>query len=56
MSGMKECYSEGMANHASLGSYACISKDAGGTLIEVRADRVLAAKFAKEPGAADFFG
>ena len=37
---MKESYSEGMANHAGLRSYAGIRKDAGGTLIEVRAGRV----------------
>ena len=37
---MKESYSEGMANHAGLRSYAGIRKSAGGTLIEVRAGRV----------------
>src|SRR3989442_15269995 len=34
---MKESYSEGIANHTGLGSYAGIRKDVGGTLIEVRA-------------------
>ena len=38
---MKESYSEGMANHTGLGSYAGIRKSEGGTLIEVRAGRVL---------------
>ena len=38
---MKESYSEGVANHAGLGSYAGIRKGGGGTLIEVRAGRVL---------------
>ena len=38
---MKESYSEGLANHAGLRSYAGIRKCAGGTLIEVRAGRVL---------------
>ena len=38
---MKESYSEGMADHTGgLGSYAGVRKDAGGTLIEVRAGRV----------------
>jgi hypothetical protein len=38
---MKESYSEGMVNHTGLGSYAGVRKDMGGTLIEVRAGRVL---------------
>jgi hypothetical protein len=38
---MKESYSEGMANHTGLRSYAGTRKGAGGTLIEVRAGRVL---------------
>jgi hypothetical protein len=38
---MKESYSEGVANHAGLRSYAGVRKGAGGTLIEVRAGRVL---------------
>src|SRR4051812_30758763 len=38
---MKESYSEGMANHIGLRSYAGIRESAGGTLIEVRAGRVL---------------
>ena len=37
---MKESYSEGMANHTGLRSYAGIRKGVGGTLIEVRAGRV----------------
>ena len=48
---MKESYSEGMANHAGLRSYAGIRKDAGGTLIEVRAGRVLSREIAKNRGA-----
>ena len=48
---MKESYSEGMANHTGLGSYAGIRKDAGGTLIEVRAGRVLSREIAKNRGA-----
>jgi hypothetical protein len=38
---MKESYSEGMADHTGLRSYAGIRKNVGGTLIEVRAGRVL---------------
>ena len=41
MLGMKESYSEGMANHTGLGSYAGIRKGVGGTLTEERAGRVL---------------
>jgi hypothetical protein len=37
---MKESYSEGLANHTGLRSYAGGRKAAGGTLIEVRAGRV----------------
>ena len=37
---MKESYSEGLASHTGLGSYAGGRKSAGGTLIEVRAGRV----------------
>jgi hypothetical protein len=48
---MKESYSEGMANHAGLRSYAGIRKDAGGTLIEVRAGRVLSREIARNRGA-----
>jgi hypothetical protein len=51
---MKESYSEGLANHAGLGSYAGIRKSAGGTLIEVRAGRVLSREMvAKNRGADD---
>jgi hypothetical protein len=38
---MKESYSESLANHTGLGSYADTRKGEGGTLIEVRAGRVL---------------
>ena len=48
---MKESYSEGMASHTGLGSYAGIRKSAGGTLIEVRAGRVLSREIAKNRGA-----
>ena len=48
---MKESYSEGMANHAGLGSYAGIRKGAGGTLIEVRAGRVSSREIAINRGA-----
>src|ERR1700739_665604 len=53
MSGMKESYSEGMANHAGLGSYAGIRKDVGGTLIEVRADRVFSREIRQKNRGAD---
>jgi hypothetical protein len=48
---MKESYSEGMASHAGLGSYAGIRKSAGGTLIEGRAGRVLSREIAQNRGA-----
>ena len=49
---MKESYSEGLANHTGLRSYAGIRKDVGGTLIEVRAGRVLSREIgAKNQGA-----
>ena len=49
---MKESYSEGVANHTGLGSYAGIRKDAGGTLIEVHAGWVSSREMsAKNPGA-----
>jgi hypothetical protein len=48
---MKESYSEGMANHTGLGSYAGIREDEGGTLIEVRAGRVLSREIARNRGA-----
>jgi hypothetical protein len=38
---MKESYSEGVAHHAGLGSYADVREDGGGTLIEVRTGRVM---------------
>jgi hypothetical protein len=50
---MKESYSEGMANHTGLRSYASIRKDEGGTLIEVRAGRVLSREISKEDWGAD---
>jgi len=51
---MKESYSEGMANHTGLGSYAGARKCAGGTLIEVRAGRELSREIvAKDRGADD---
>ena len=53
MSGMKESYSEGMANHAGLGSYASIRKDVGGTLIEVRAGRVFSREIRQKNRGAD---
>jgi hypothetical protein len=49
---MKESYSEGVANHTGLGSYAGIRKDVGGTLIEVRAGWVSSREMsAKNQGA-----
>ena len=48
---MKESYSEGMANHAGLGSYAGIREGAGGTLTEVRAGRVSSREIAINRGA-----
>jgi hypothetical protein len=53
MSGMKESYSEGIANHTGLGSYAGIRKGVGGTLIEVRAGRVLSREIARKNQGAD---
>jgi len=50
---MRESYSEGMANHAGLSSYACNRKGAGGTLIEVRAGRVLSREISIEDWGAD---
>ncbi len=50
---MKESYSEGLANHAGLGSYAGIRKDTGGTLIEVRAGRVLSREMTTQNQGAD---
>src|ERR1700733_9682334 len=48
---MKESYSEGIANHTGLRSYAGIRESAGGTLIEVCAGRVLSREIAQNRGA-----
>ena len=50
---MKESYSEGLANHTGLGSYAGIRKSAGGTLTEVRAGWVLSREMATQNQGAD---
>ena len=50
---MKESYSEGLANHTGLGSYAGVREDAGGTLTEVRAGRVLSREMAAKDRGAD---
>ena len=50
---MKESYSEGLANHAGLRSYADIRKDVGGTLIEVHAGRASSREIAQENRGAD---
>jgi hypothetical protein len=50
---MKESYSEGLANHTGLGSYAGVRKDAGGTLAEVRAGWVLSREMATQNQGAD---
>lgn len=50
---MKESYSEGLANHTGLRSYAGTRKGAGGTLIEVRAGWVLSHEIAQENRGAD---
>ena len=50
---MKESYSEGVANHTGLGSYAGIRKGVGGTLIEVRAGRVLSREMTQKNQGAD---
>ena len=50
---MKESYSEGVANHTGLGSYAGIRKGVGGTLIEVRAGRVLSREMSQKNQGAD---
>jgi hypothetical protein len=50
---MKESYSEGLANHTGLGSYAGIREGAGGTLIEVRAGWVLSREMATQNQDAD---
>ena len=53
---MKESYSEGVANHTGLRSYAGVRKGVGGTLIEVRAGRALSREMvAKNRGADDVF-
>ena len=48
---MKESYSEGIANHAGLGSYAVVREGEGGTLTEVRAGRVLSREISLDQGA-----
>jgi hypothetical protein len=50
---MKESYSEGLANHAGLGSYAGIRKGVGGTLTEERAGRVLSREITAQNQGAD---
>jgi hypothetical protein len=50
---MKESYSEGMANHTGLGSYAGNRESTGGTLIEVHAGRVLSREISLENWGAD---
>ena len=50
---MKESYSEGLANHTGLRSYAGARKGAGGTLIEVRAGRVLSREICETNQGAD---
>ena len=50
---MKESYSEGLANHTGLGSYAGIRKDAGGTLIEEHAGWVLSREMTTQNQGAD---
>ena len=50
---MKESYSEGLANHTGLRSYAGIRKGAGGTLIQVRAGWVLSREMATQNQGAD---
>src|SRR5262245_49631034 len=47
---MKESYSEGLASHAGLGSYAVVGKGGGGTLIEVRPGRVLSREISLKSG------
>jgi hypothetical protein len=48
---MKESYSEGIASHAGLGSYAGTRESDGGRLIEVRAGRVSSREIAQNRGA-----
>jgi hypothetical protein len=50
---MKESYSEGLATHTGLGSYASVRKGTGGTLIEERAGRVLSREMTQENRGAD---
>src|SRR5213596_3165954 len=47
---MKESYSEGIANHAGLRSYAADRKGGGGTLIEERTGRVLSREISLKSG------
>jgi hypothetical protein len=50
---MRESYSEGVANHTGLRSYAVVRKGGGGTLIEVRTGRVLSREISLNQGADD---
>ena len=50
---MKESYSEGLASHTGLGSYAGIRKSVGGTLIKVRAGWVLSREMTTQNQGAD---
>ena len=50
---MKESYSEGVANHTGLGSYAGIREGVGGTLIEEHAGRVLSREIVQQNQGAD---
>jgi hypothetical protein len=51
---MKESYSEDLANHTGLGSYADARKDIGGTLIGVRTGWVLSREIFMERDADAF--
>jgi hypothetical protein len=50
---MKESYSEGVANHTGLRSYAGIREGEGGTLIEEHAGRVLSREMSQKNQGAD---
>jgi hypothetical protein len=50
---MKESYSEGLANHTGLGSYAGSREEVGGTLKEVRAGRVSSREITAQNQGAD---
>src|SRR5438093_11603120 len=47
---MKESYSEGIATHTGLRSYAVVREGGGGTLIEVRTGRVLSREISLKSG------